>query len=102
MPLSADKDPQGKETLVFQRFETLLMQLLQRHTRDQKQIKQLMQENQLLKEGLQPYKALGTAQTTGSSTQRKHLLSTYNDALIQEINFYIKEIDHCLSYFEQT
>ncbi|HLP34979.1 MAG TPA: hypothetical protein VK133_03225 [Amoebophilaceae bacterium] len=102
MPLSEDKDPQSKEMLAFQRFETLLMQLLQRHTSDQKQIKQLICENQLLKERLQPYKELGTAQTTGSSMQQKQLSSTCNDALIQEINFYIKEIDACLSYFEQT
>lgn len=102
MPLSDGKDFKEAEKRACQRLETLLAQLLKRHTQDQKQLKTLLEENQRLKEALRKENGLErVAQKAAWHAQHQSINPTCRDALVQKINRYIQEIDDCLSYFEQ-
>lgn len=93
MPLSEDKRFSNDHSII-QHFEKMLMELLERHTDYQKQILQLTEENKALKELLKASKA-----TFSSSANKGFLL---DNAVVDQINGYIKEIDLCLAYFEQA
>lgn len=94
MPLLEDNQ-EGR--LIIERFEKALMRLLQSHTDYQKQIIQLTEENKTLKSLLETSKTNLTR-----STAANHNAIPFDSHLVHQINKYIKEIDLCLAYFEQT
>ncbi|WP_419241121.1 hypothetical protein [Cardinium endosymbiont of Nabis limbatus] len=96
MPLLED-NPSKEAHLTIARFEKALMQLLQSHADDQKKIIQLTADNKRLKELLEAPK---TNLNRPTAAKDKALL--LDNDLTHQINKYIKEIDLCLAYFEQT
>ncbi|AXI24073.1 hypothetical protein CE557_239 [Cardinium endosymbiont of Sogatella furcifera] len=88
---------EDNQRLIIERFEKMLMELLQAHTDYQRQIIALTEENKRLK-------ALLEASTTdlSRSTAQNHTVHSSDPHLVDQINKYIQEIDLCLAYFEQV
>lgn len=90
-----DNKSSKEDHLAIDRFEKLLRQLLASYTEYQKQIITLTEENKRLKHLLE-------ASKSNLSTTPKNTPVSLDQDLVQQINKYIKEIDLCLTYFEQT
>ncbi|WP_342265338.1 hypothetical protein [Cardinium endosymbiont of Philonthus spinipes] len=89
-------DDNQEDQSIIERFEKMLMKLLEAHAGYQKQIIQLREENKTLKSLLE------TSKTNLSSATGKHNKPLpFDNHLVDQINKYIKEIDICLAYFEQ-
>lgn len=86
-----------KDGRIIERFEKMLVQLIEAHTAYQKQVIQLTEENKRLKSLLETSNIDLSGSTT---THTKTVLLGHH--LVDEINKYIKEIDLCLAYFEQA
>ncbi|TSJ80922.1 MAG: hypothetical protein NMK33_05835 [Candidatus Cardinium sp.] len=86
-----------KDQRIIERFENMLMQLLQAHSDYQKQIMQLTEENKKLKSLLE-----GSKISPSRSTAANHKAAPLAHHLVDQLNKYIKEIDLCLTYFEQA
>ncbi|WP_339044459.1 hypothetical protein [Cardinium endosymbiont of Tipula unca] len=85
----------------IEHFDKLLTELLQRHADDQKKIAQLVAENKDLK----ALHWTSNKDTNGSTEIDKNLKKTLTSdgftELSRQISTYIREIDRCLTYFEQ-
>ncbi|WP_243017936.1 MULTISPECIES: hypothetical protein [Candidatus Cardinium] len=90
-----DNKSSKEDHLEIERFEKLLRQLLASYAECQKQIITLTEENKKLKHLLETSKS-------NLSTTPKNTLVALDQDLVRQINHYIKEIDLCLTYFEQT
>ncbi|MCT4697382.1 MAG: hypothetical protein V3581_02975 [Candidatus Cardinium sp.] len=88
---------EDNQRLIIERFEKMLMELLQAHTDCQKQIIALTEENKRLKALLEA----STIDLSRSAT-KNHTAHSSDPHLVDLINKYIQEIDLCLAYFEQV
>lgn len=86
----------------IQHFDKLLMELLQHHAHGKKKIAQLVEENKELKALLRTSTRNDNISTEMDKSLKKTLTSDGCTELSHQINAYIKEIDLCLAYFEQT
>lgn len=88
------------DQLIIQRFEKILMKLLQSHAHYKKKAMQLAQEKEVLQGLLQQSKTNLSALKEVDKKSNKGEASVIG--LASQINAYIKEIDLCLAYFEQV
>ena len=102
MQLSEDKQStNGENKLSIQHFEKMLMDLLKSHEAYRKKIRQLLEENNVLK-GLLHKEKNNLKLSTAVDKNLKYTLHSDNKKVsMAQINSYIKEIDLCLVYFEQ-
>lgn len=102
MLLLEDNTPSGQHYDSIQHFDKLLMELLQHHAHDKKKIAQLVEEKKELKALIRTSTRSSNISTEMDKSLKKTLTSDSYTELSRQINAYIKEIDICLAYFEQT
>ncbi|MDD9140021.1 MAG: hypothetical protein NQ127_03835 [Candidatus Cardinium sp.] len=104
MPSSENKTATLEEAAhIITHFEELFNTLLENYTAYQQHIAQLTKENALLKSQVQDAQhSPDSFIQSNKTTQSVSSFDAWEQQLMQQINVCIKDIDFCLTYFEQT